>query len=158
MPASSASPNVTQPIGANAPEVMRSASLPSDSRIAEMNAPLDMLPSGLPTTIAQPWQPIGPKPMLDSRPGRSTQLRENALKMSSAAAAIASPMASWRLSDFGFGFRSRFTMYLADPDGYTGAAVASYSIFSHHWHHHSPPTRMRSLGCQQYEMPSSGFK
>src|SRR5579871_579666 len=23
------------------------------------------------------------------------------------------------------------------------------SIFSHHWHHHASPTRMRSLGCQQ---------
>ena len=29
------------------------------------------------------------------------------------------------------------------------------SIFSHHWHHHSVPTRMRSFGCQQYAMSSS---
>src|SRR3569623_734246 len=26
------------------------------------------------------------------------------------------------------------------------------SIFSHHWHHHSAPTRIRSFGCQQYAM------
>ena len=25
-------------------------------------------------------------------------------------------------------------------------------IASHHWHHHCAPTRMRSFGCQQYEM------
>ena len=25
-------------------------------------------------------------------------------------------------------------------------------IASHHWHHQSWPTRMRSLGCQQYEI------
>ena len=27
----------------------------------------------------------------------------------------------------------------------------SSGIFSHHWHHHSAPTRIRSFGCQQYE-------
>ena len=32
-------------------------------------------------------------------------------------------------------------------------AADPYSgIFSHHWHHQSGPTRMRSFGCQQYEI------
>src|SRR5205085_10545784 len=28
----------------------------------------------------------------------------------------------------------------------------SSGMASHHWHHHSAPTRMRSFGCQQYEI------
>ena len=35
----------------------------------------------------------------------------------------------------------------------SGHGSGCYSgIFSHHWHHQSAPTRMRSFGCQQYEI------
>ena len=34
----------------------------------------------------------------------------------------------------------------------------SSGMASHHWHHHSAPTRMRSLGCQQYESSLYGSR
>ena len=38
--------------------------------------------------------------------------------------------------------------------GASGVAVTGQpsGIVSHHWHHHWAPTRMRSFGCQQYEI------
>ena len=41
---------------------------------------------------------------------------------------------------------------------WASSSRTAYSVFSHHWHHHSPPTRIRSLGCQQYASLSSGFR
>ena len=31
-------------------------------------------------------------------------------------------------------------------------------ISSHHWHHQSPPTRILSSGCQQYDSSASGSR
>ena len=42
--------------------------------------------------------------------------------------------------------------HAAARDRRRGLGVQSSGIASHHWHHHSAPTRMRSLGCQQYEI------
>ena len=39
------------------------------------------------------------------------------------------------------------------PGGHPSSGMAS-----HHWHHHSKPTRIRSCGCQQYEMSSSTLR
>ena len=34
----------------------------------------------------------------------------------------------------------------------------SSGMASHHWHHHWAPTRIRSFGCQQYEMSAVGSR
>ena len=46
-----------------------------------------------------------------------------------------------------------------EPAAESSPAGGRYSsVFSHHWHHQLPPTRIRSLGCQQYARLSSGFR
>ena len=40
----------------------------------------------------------------------------------------------------------------ASPPAASLTRAQASGSFSHHWHHQSAPTRIRSFGCQQYEM------